>query len=94
MDDQRADREGSAKSTSIKCTACDGINLHPGRIADFSSAKFAPDGKRSMSLCRQVPITAMSCLDCGAIALSADPEAIRAAVSERRLENKDNFPTT
>jgi hypothetical protein len=93
MDDQRTDRERRAMSTPLKCTACNGINLQPGRIADFSSARFAPDGERTMSLCRQVQITAMSCLDCGAIALSADPDKVRAAVSERRLEHKDNLPT-
>src|SRR3954462_9414001 len=81
---ERTDQEGSAMDTFPKCPACGGSNLQAGKLSDFDRTKFTPNNRRSMWLCCRVPVVATSCLDCGAIVLSADPDKLRAAVGAQK----------
>jgi hypothetical protein len=71
-------------NTSPKCAACGGSNLEPGKLSGVDRTAFIPNKSRSKWRCFRVTIAATSCADCGAIALSADPDKLRAAVGEEK----------
>ncbi len=66
-----------------KCSRCGSKNLERGRLNSQTGVTFRPARLKFLVLSTgRVPVQADMCMDCGAIALTAEPAEVEAIIKE------------
>lgn len=66
-----------------KCNVCAGTRLQQGVLSAGTHSMFVPDGVHSFWGETGVPVTAIACTSCGAVALVADMDKLGEALKNK-----------